>query len=238
MKQSIVPRTDDRSRVLLVDDDKAFVDGLAMAFEDEGYRVRVVNDGARALHELGESRFACVIADVNMPRVDGFTLCRKLRESGDDTPLILLTSRDGEIDEALGLELGADDYISKPFSLRVLFARVEAVQRRRTPKVGSEVVVRGRLALDPERFDAVYGGVSLTVTVTEFKLLEALSRRPGIVLSRERLLALVRDDDTTVAPRIVDTYIARLRKKLQAIDASSDEIETLVGAGYRWRDGA
>lgn len=225
-------------RVLLVDDDAPFLDGLALAFELASYEVQRASDGEQALQVLGSMRVDCVVADVNMPRLDGFSLCRRLREGGNRIPLILLTSRDSEIDEALGLELGADDYVSKPFSTRVLLARVQAVVRRARPRSEEPKVpvVRGRLVLDPERYEAVFAGTPIQLTVTEFKLLEALSKRPGIVLSRDRLLDAVREDGCTVAPRIIDTYINRLRKKLREVDPASREIDTVVGAGYRWCD--
>lgn len=225
-------------RLLLVDDDAPFLDGLALSFELASYEVYKASDGAQALQMLGSLGVDCVVADVNMPRLDGFSLCRRMREGGNRTPLILLTSRDSEIDEALGLELGADDYVSKPFSTRVLIARVEAVVRRTRPR--SETleapVVRGRLVLDPQRYEATFDGTPIRLTVTEFKLLETLSKRPGIVLSRDRLLDAVREDGSTVAPRIIDTYINRLRKKLGEVDPASREIDTVVGAGYRWRN--
>ncbi len=228
------------SRVLLVDDDAPFLDGLALAFEQAEYEVRVAVDGAEALQALVSGEFDCVIADVNMPRLDGFSMCRRMREAGNQTPLILLTTREGEIDEALGLELGADDYISKPVGMRVLLARVEAVTRRmrpRNPPSDTAVRVRGALVIDPDRLRVTYRGADVPVTVTEFKLIETLSSRPGLVYSRDRLLEVIREDGATVAPRIIDTYIGRLRKKLGEIDPASRAIETVVGAGYRWRDG-
>jgi len=226
-------------RILLVDDDAPFLDGLAMSFEQAGYEVRSAADGDQALQLLASEKFDCVVADVNMPRLDGFSMCRRMRAACDETPLILLTSRDGEIDEALGLELGADDYVSKPVSMRVLIARVEAVTRRirpRTPERDEPALIRGALVLDPARFRVTYAGSNVPVTVTEFKLIEALCSRPGLVWSRDRLLEVIREDGTNVAPRIIDTYVGRLRKKLGEIDPSSREIETVVGAGYRWRD--
>jgi DNA-binding response OmpR family regulator len=226
-------------RILLVDDDAPFLDGLVLSFEQAGYEVRSAVDGTQALELLASEKVDCVVADVNMPRLDGFTLCRRMRHGGDESPVILLTSRDGEIDEALGLELGADDYISKPVGMRVLLARVEAVMRRARPRDSEQqdaVVVRGALELEPARYRVTYAGSNLPVTVTEFKLVEALSSRPGLVWSRDRLLEVIREDGTTVAPRIIDTYVGRLRKKLGEIDPNSYEIETVVGAGYRWRD--
>jgi DNA-binding response OmpR family regulator len=229
--------------VLLIDDDVALLDVLSLAFEDAGYTVTLARDGAEGLASLRARAPDAVISDVNMPRLDGFALCRTLRAEGDGVPLILLTSRDSEIDETLGLDLGADDYIAKPFRTRVLLARVAALLRRETLRRTREApiaaaIVRGALHLDPERLAVRYGDAPVTVTVTEFRLLEALATRPGIVLSRERLVERIRGDDSVVADRIVDTYVRRLRRKLEACDAAFDRIETVIGAGYRWKGDA
>jgi DNA-binding response OmpR family regulator len=228
------------ANVLLVDDDPALRDILGLALEDAGHVVVHAADGREALARLAEARPAVVVSDVNMPHVDGFSLCRRIRGDGNPVPIILLTSRDGEIDEALGLELGADDYVTKPFRTRALLARIQALLRRDALKVQAAPVVTvrrvGALALDPERLEVRYAEVEITVTVTEFRMLEALCERPGIVLSRDRLLEKMRGDDSVVADRIVDTYVGRVRRKIEAIDPSFDRLETVIGAGYRWRD--
>ena len=234
------------ARVLLIDDDGELLDVLSLAFEEAGYDVATAKDGKEGLAAIARARPDAVVSDVNMPAVDGFQLCRALRAKNDFLPLVLLTSRDGEIDEALGLELGADDYVAKPFRTRVLLARVAALLRRDALRAGpktdveaSEVVVRGELHLDPERIEARWRGAPIETTLSEFRLLERLAHRPGVVLSRERLLEQIRGDGSVVGDRIVDTYVRRLRRKLEAIDAAFDRIETVVGAGYRWRsDGA
>jgi DNA-binding response OmpR family regulator len=227
------------ARVLLVDDDPALLDVLALAFEEAGHEVLRATDGRAALEAIRTRAPQAVVSDVNMPHVDGFALCRKLRAEGSAVPVVLLTSRDSEIDEALGLELGADDYVTKPFSTRVLLARVTALLRREELRGGGgaslPVVVRGELELDAERLACTYRGVPVVLTVTEFHLMEALVRKPGVVLSRAQLLAVARDDGSVVVERIVDTYVNRLRRKLEAIDPSFTGIETVVGAGYRWR---
>lgn len=232
-------------RLLLIDDDDALLDMLAMAFEDEGIEVVCAADGQEGLERVESYSPDVVVTDINMPRVDGFTLCRKLREQGNDVPLILLTSRDSEIDEALGLELGADDYVAKPFSSRVLVARVKALMRRqvarRDPAEANAVGARvrcGELELDPARLEAFYKQSVVQVTLTEFRMLEVFARNPGIVYTRQQLLDRIRGDDSVVAERIIDTYVRRLRRKLEEIDVSFDQIETVVGAGYRWRGGA
>lgn len=219
--------------VLIVDDDRTLLDALTLLFEMNGYRVVAAKDGGEALRVIGESKPALVISDVNMPGMDGFALCRSLRERGDTTPLILLTTRDTDIDEALGLDLGADDYISKPASNRVLLARVKALLRRRDahePSVAGDGVI-----LDHERLTVRYKQQPVVVTVSELKLLHALMRRPGIVRSRSQLIDELRGDEVVVGERLIDTYVRRLRRKLEAIDPAFDLLETVVGAGYKWR---
>jgi DNA-binding response OmpR family regulator len=227
-------------RILIIDDDASLLDALSIAFEDAGHEVVTAEDGVKGLERVRADKPDAVVSDVNMPGLDGFALCKKLRDAGNGVPLVLLTSRDNEIDEALGLELGADDYVAKPFSTRVLLARISALLRREALRAAQETeraVAKGALELFPERLEVRYASQPIVVTVTEFKLLEALATRAGMVLSRERLLDLVRGDESVVAERIIDTYVRRLRRKLEAIDASFDRIETVIGAGYRWKDG-
>ena len=227
------------ARILLIDDDDALLDVLAMSFEDAGHEVLTAPDGTQGLARIQAEAPELVVTDVNMPGIDGFTLCRRLREGGVQIPLILLTSRDSEIDEALGLELGADDYVAKPFSTRVLMARVSSLLRRQAARAGQERAARelGHLSVDADRLEVRWRGDELTLTVTEFRLVEALSTRAGIVFSRSQLLQAIRDDDSVVAERIIDTYVRRLRRSFETLDPSFDLIETIVGAGYRWRDG-
>jgi len=227
--------------LLVVDDDASVLDMLALAMEDAGHEVLTAANGLMGLRMANERSPDLVVSDVNMPGLDGFSLCRRLREAGVTIPIVLLTARDGEIDEALGLELGADDYVTKPFSSRVLLARIGALLRReelrRAPEVVTpEVLVVGRLSLDPERLEARWSQSSFVTTVTEFRLLTVLAGRPGVVFTRDQLLERMRDDDSIVAERLVDTYIRRLRRKIEALDNSFDRIETVIGAGYRWRD--
>ena len=226
------------ARLLLIDDDPSLLEVLTLAFEDAGHLVVTALDGAAGFRAIEAGGVELVVSDVNMPLVDGFSLCKKLRQRGNDVPLILLTSRDSDIDEALGLDGGADDYVSKPFSTRVLLLRVAALLRRselRSSASSTEPTLTvGRLELLPERVELRFAGVPVEVTVTEFRLLECLASRPGIVFSRERLLEQLRGD-TVVEPRIVDTYVRRLRRKLEQVDATADVIETVIGAGYRLR---
>jgi DNA-binding response OmpR family regulator len=174
-----------------------------------------------------------------MPGLDGFSVCRKLRESGDRTPFVLLTARDPEIDEVLGLELGAADDVTKPCSPQVLLARVVVLLRREHVKQADvrepEPLVLGPLHVAPERLEVRWQGQLIATTVTEFRMVDALARRSGVVLSRDRLLTLTRGDDSVVAERLIDTYVRRLRRKFEHVDPHFAAIETVIGAGYRWR---
>jgi DNA-binding response OmpR family regulator len=221
------------ARVLFADDDPAFRDALTLALQDAGHQVTAVPDGLAVLDRLDAVTPDVVISDVNMPRLDGFTLCRRLRERAPRLPILLLTARDTEIDEALGLELGADDYVTKPVSTRVVALRIAALLRR-TTSIPTAVASDG-LHVDADRLEIAWNGHGIEVTVTEFRLVEALVSRVGFVLNREQLMDRMRGDDSVVDPRIVDTYIRRLRRKFEEIDPAFDRIETRVGAGYRWR---
>lgn len=228
------------SLILLADDDEAFTTVLEMTLRAEGFEVRTVPDGADVPGAL--EGVDLLICDVNMPEVDGFTVCRQLREAGLDLPIILLTTRDSDIDEALGLELGADDYLSKPFHRRVLLARVRALLRRAALSAGptqeaGEVLESGALRVDLDRLEVTYHGALVPLTVTEFRLLAGMMRQPDVVWARSRLLTMMRDDgDSYVHERMVDAYINRLRRKLGAAHPEFGALETVIGAGYRWRD--
>lgn len=222
--------------VLIVDDDPSLLDMLAMTLEDEGFGVRTATNGKEGLEQIESGGIDVAICDINMPKLDGFAMLRELRDEGYQLPIVMLTSRDSEIDEALGLELGADDYVSKPFNDRVLVARIEALLRRAetSQEDDEETTEIGELVLYTDRLSVEYHDEEIDVTVTEFRLLEALTNRPGMVYSRDQLLDRMRPNDSFVADRIVDTYVRRLRRKLEEIDADFDAIETVVGAGYKW----
>jgi DNA-binding response OmpR family regulator len=225
-------------RILLVDDDPALLDVVAMAFEDAGFAVETAGDGILAMAAVNRQRPDLVVTDVNMPRLDGLGLCRRLRRAWPQLPVILLTSRDAELDEAMALEDGADDYITKPFSTRVLLARAGALLRRGAGGVstaGSGPRHLGPLRIDLDRVEVRFYDQPVVVTMGELRLLDVLTRRPGMVLSRDALLAQMRDDGSVVEARIIDTYVRRIRRKLEAISAEADPIETVIGAGYRWR---
>lgn len=223
--------------VALVDDDQNILTSVSMALENEGFAVRTYTDGAQALVGLRQTQPDLAVLDVKMPRMDGLELLRKLREN-HKFPVIFLTSKDEEIDEILGLSLGADDYIKKPFSQRLLIERIRAVLRRGAAEDGGneDVLERGRLRLDPMRHTCTWSGQPVTLTVTEFLILQALAQRPGYVKSRDNLMDAAYDDQVYVDDRTIDSHIKRLRKKFKQVDEEFDAIETLYGVGYRYRE--
>jgi two-component system response regulator ChvI len=226
--------------IALVDDDKNILTSVTMLLEQEGYSVRTFSDGVSALNALSASPPDLAVLDIKMPRMDGLELLRQLRQTSD-LPVIFLTSKDEEIDELTGLNAGADDYIRKPFSHRLLLERVKAVLRRKekTPSTAEprrEVMTRGSLVLDPQRHESTWGGKPVRLTVTEFLILQCLAQRPGFVKSRDNLMDAAYDDQVYVDDRTIDSHIKRLRKKFKAVDDNFDAIETLYGVGYRYRE--
>ncbi|MCP4501528.1 MAG: response regulator transcription factor [Deltaproteobacteria bacterium] len=224
-----------KAKLLLMDDDTVLVDALSLAFEDAGYAICTAFRGDQGLEVFTREKPDLVISDVNMPGLDGFSFCRELRKRGLYTPLILLTAREDEIDEALGFEFGADDYVIKPARSRALLARVERLLARTKGQSTIEPLRSGPLSLDLESMEAKVHDVTLRLTVTEFRLIEVMATRPGMVFSRTTLLDRTHTDGTQVAERLVDTYVKRLRQKMKAVENTFDPIETVIGAGYRWR---
>ena len=229
------------ANIALVDDDKNILASVSMLLEQEGYQVRSFSDPAAALTALMAAPPDLAILDIKMPRMDGLELLRRLRQS-QDMPVIFLTSKDEEIDELMGLNAGADDYIRKPFSQRLLLERVRAVLRRADNKPSQnsepkkEVLVRGKLALDPQRHECTWDGKPVRLTVTEFLILQALAQRPGFVKSRDSLMDAAYDDQVYVDDRTIDSHIKRLRKKFKVVADDFDAIETLYGVGYRYKE--
>ena len=227
--------------VAFVDDEESLRRTVAMALQRDGFRVETFADGVEAMTRFERGLPDLAILDVVMPRLDGLELCRRLRARSEHLPILILSSKDDELDRVIGLELGADDYLCKPFALRELMARVKALLRRarlrQQPEGGEEeqIVESGRLRLDLRRFEARWHSQTLPLTLTEFNLLESLARRPGIVKSRGQLLREAYPHDVHVAERTIDTHIKRLRKKLADASPSSDPIETVHGLGYRFR---
>ena len=232
--------------IALVDDDRNILTSVSIALKAEGFLTRVYSDPQSALKALVENPPDLAVLDIKMPRMDGIELLRKLREKSA-VPVIFLTSKDTEIDEALGLSVGADDYIGKPFSQRLLVARIRAVLRRAAHREapheegngeadGVRIINRGPLEMDTGRHRVTWKGDDVTLTVTEFLILESLAQRPGFVKSRDQLMNAAYQDDVYVDDRTIDSHIKRLRKKFRAADPGFDAIETLYGVGYRFTD--
>jgi two-component system, OmpR family, response regulator ChvI len=230
--------------IALVDDDRNILTSVSIALEAEGYRIMTYTDGASALDGFRGTPPDLAILDIKMPRMDGMETLRRLRQKSD-LPVIFLTSKDEEIDELFGLKMGADDFIRKPFSQRLLVERVKAVLRRAIPKDGQQppkeiesktTLERGQLKMDPERHTCTWKGEPVTLTVTEFLILQALATRPGVVKSRNALMDAAYDDQVYVDDRTIDSHIKRLRKKFKLVDDDFEMIETLYGVGYRFKE--
>jgi len=227
--------------IAVVDDEANIRETLAFALGREGYRVDAYADGAEAWERMRDELPDLVILDIIMPQMDGLELCRRIRAKSDSIPIIFLTSRDEEFDRVLGLELGADDYLCKPFSMRELIARVKVLFRRislgsNTPTKSAELIREGDLELDLQRYQVTWKGKNVPLTVTEFMMLQALVRHPGHVKTRAQLTKEGYQFDTWVSDRTIDSHIKRLRRKFETVDAAFDRIETVYGVGYRSRE--
>lgn len=226
--------------IALIDDDRNILTSVSIALESEGFDVVTYNDGASGLDGLTSAPPDLALLDIKMPRLDGLELLRCLRRQSD-LPVIILTSKDEEIDQLFGLRMGADDFIIKPFSQRLLVERIRAVLRRSAARVEGErseetQLVRGHLTMDLERHATLWKGEPVVLTVTEFMILHALAHRPGVVKSRNALMDAAYGDYVYVDDRTIDSHIKRLRKKFRQVDPQFDRIETLYGAGYRLKD--
>ena len=231
--------------IALVDDDRNILTSVSISLQAEGFVTRVYSDGVAALKAFADNPPDLAVFDIKMPQMDGMELLRRVRETST-MPVIFLTSKDDELDEALGLAMGADDYIAKPFSQRLLIARIRALLRRQDLARGeasatrdeaeAPLLERRRLTMDPARHKVLWDGKDVTLTVTEFLILEALAQRPGVVKSRNQLLDIAYQDDVYVDDRTIDSHIKRIRRKFRAIDPDFDAIETLYGVGYRFED--
>ena len=226
--------------IALVDDDRNILTSVSMALEAEGFRVKTYADSSQALEGLIRDPADLAVLDIKMPRLDGMELLTRLRGKSN-LPVIFLTSKDEEVDEMLGLKIGADDYIKKPFSQRLLIERIRAVLRRRSGEISAGAdqnsLHRGDLVMDQERHMCTWKGGQVDLTVTEFLLLLALARRRGHVKSRDQLIDAAYGENIYVDDRTIDSHIKRLRKKFKKVDTDFSEIETLYGVGYRYRDG-
>ncbi|MDE4192415.1 response regulator transcription factor [Phaeobacter gallaeciensis] len=233
------------SKIALVDDDRNILTSVAMTLEAEGFEVETYNDGQAALDAFNKKLPDMAVLDIKMPRMDGMDLLQRLRQKSQ-MPVIFLTSKDDEIDEVLGLRMGADDYVKKPFSQRLLVERIRALLRRQEAINGdavegaavteTKVMERGNLRMDPLRHAVSWKGKDVSLTVTEFLLLQALAQRPGFVKSRDQLMDVAYDDQVYVDDRTIDSHIKRLRKKMRSADSDFAAIETLYGIGYRYNE--
>ena len=231
------------ARIALVDDDRNILTSVKMTLEGEGFEIDTYSDGQSALEAFYRKQPDIVVLDIKMPRMDGMDLLQKMRPK-ISSPVIFLTSKDDEIDEVLGLRMGADDYIKKPFSQRLLVARIRALLRRQAQfsdslvvgEKGRHLLERGALTMDPMRHAVTWKDSEISLTVTEFVLLQALAQRPGFVKSRDQLMDVAYDDQIYVDDRTIDSHIKRLRKKMRAVDSQFSWIETLYGIGYRYSD--
>jgi two-component system response regulator ChvI len=232
------------ANIALVDDDRNILTSVSIALQAEGFVTRVYSDSEAALHAILANPPDLAVFDIKMPKMDGLELLRRVREKSN-VPVIFLTSKDEELDEALGLAMGADDYIKKPFSQRLLIARVRSILRRTEfiksvdegeEEEAAEPLVRGHLEMDPSRHLVRWKDENVTLTVTEFMILETLAHRPGVVKSRNQLMDAAYQDDVYVDDRTIDSHIKRLRRKFREVDPEFDAIDTLYGAGYRYTE--
>jgi len=230
------------SKIALVDDDRNILTSVSICLESEGFEVETYNDGQAALDAFNRKLPDMAVLDMKMPRMDGMELLQRLRQK-TQMPIIFLTSKDDEIDEVLGLRMGADDYVKKPFSQRLLVERIRALLRRKQANEGviepgeeAKILVRGNLEMDPLRHQVKWKSEDVTLTVTEFLLLQALAQRPGVVKSRDQLMDVAYDDQVYVDDRTIDSHIKRLRKKMRTVDSEFSSIETLYGIGYKYNE--
>ena len=227
--------------IALVDDDENILTSVSIALEAEGHTVKTFEDGAAALDFISATPPDMVVSDIKMPTMDGMELLRRIRQKSA-LPLIFLTSKDEEIDEVLGLTMGADDYVKKPFSQRLLMERVKAVLRRGEandnpdPEDEKKILRRENLTLDPLRHSCLWKEKPVVLTVTEFLILHSLAQRPGFVKSRDQLMDAAYDDQVYVDDRTIDSHIKRIRKKFRQVDGEFDSIETLYGVGYKYKE--
>ena len=228
--------------IALVDDDRNILTSVSMTLEQEGYQVRTYTDGESALQGLLAKPADLAVLDIKMPRMDGMELLQRLRQRSN-MPVVFLTSKDEEVDELMGLRLGADDYITKPFSQRLLLERIRALLRRnegaRAEGSGAPpggVLARGDLMLDETKHTCLWKGKQVHLTVTEFLLVKALALRPGMVKNRDQLIDAAYGENIYVDDRTIDSHVKRIRRKFRQTDGDFDQIETLYGIGYRYKE--
>ena len=226
--------------VTVVEDEATIREAIRCALDREGYRTEAFDDGQTAWEAFERALPDLAVLDIGIPRIDGLDLCRRLRARSEALPIIFVTSREDEFDRVLGLEIGADDYLCKPFSMRELMARVKVLLRRATlvddarRQPEDRATVAGALTLDPLRLSAAWNGTPVPLTVTEFLLLSALARRPGVVKTRDQLMEEAYPDRVSVSDRTIDSQVKRIRRKFETLDRTFASIEGVYGAGYRF----
>jgi two-component system response regulator ChvI len=230
------------TRVAVVEDEETLRETVTLALRQQGYAVESHADGQTAWDAFARTLPDLVLLDIGVPRLDGLDLCRRLRTLSARLPIIFVTSREEEFDRVLGLELGADDYVCKPFSMRELMARVKVLLRRAALSASGQaapdaesIIVAGALRLDLLRYTGRWREKAIELTVTEFLLLQSLAQRPGQVKTRQDLMQHAYPDHTFVSDRTIDSHIKRLRRKFEAIDATFDRLDAVYGLGYRFR---
>ena len=228
----------DAQKILVVDDDVRLRTLLQRFLEDQGYSVKTVADAVQMDRVLGRELFALIVLDFMLPGEDGIAICHRLRESGNNTPIIMLTARGADSDRINGLEAGADDYLQKPFNPQELLARMKAVLRRQTrelpgaPSQTSEVVSFGPWTLDLSTRQLSNTGTSVSLTTGEFAVLKALVQHPREPLTRDKLMALARGREWGAMERSIDVQVSRLRKLIETNPANARYIQTVWGVGY------
>ncbi len=228
--------------IAVVEDEETIREGICHALRREGHTAEPYEDGQTAWEAFQRAVPDLVVLDIGLPRLDGLELCRLLRAASTHVPIIFVTSREEEFDRVLGLELGADDYLCKPFSMRELMARVKVLLRRARfvegpREAGERVMTAGDLVIDPLRLAVTWKGAPVSLTVTEFLLLQSLVRRPGVVKTREQLMQDAYPDLVSVSDRTIDSHVKRIRRKFSAVDPNFSAIDGVYGAGYRFNQG-
>jgi len=220
-------------RILIVEDERDIALGLEVDLTSHGYEVETVRDGESAVRRGREAGWDLILLDLMLPRKDGYEVCQQLRQAGVQTPIIMLTARTHEAEKIMGLDLGADDYVTKPFSPRELRSRIKAVLRR-TADESAGVYRFGDCEVDFDRGEVRRGGTPLDITALEFRLLSAFIRRRGRVLSRLQLIDAAWGPDTSITDRVVDTHVLNLRKKIEPEPARPRFLTSVRGMGYRF----
>ncbi len=223
------------AKILLIEDEPEMQKGLRDNLKFEGYDVDVAGDGEKGLKKILEGKHDLVLLDVMLPEMSGFDVCKNAREEGIRTPIIMLTAKGEEIDKVLGLELGADDYITKPFSLRELLARVKAVLRRKegAASLSENKIAIGLLQIDFGTYNASRRGKPIDMTPKEFEILKYLWKNKNQVVSRDALLTNVWGYDESISSRTVDNFILKLRQKIESTPSKPRHIVTIHGTGYK-----